>query len=118
MNIAVRKFFAFFKSAGNQSSGKINAYISCPLKYKYQYLGGRKSQMSSHYLSFANSMQDAIEAMHAEDLSEIDETQITEILKSCWNGRGFATSAQEDNFWMMGLRLLVDYADKNNLTSS
>ncbi|MBU4133690.1 PD-(D/E)XK nuclease family protein, partial [bacterium] len=107
------KLAAFFKSAGTLSAGKINDYIACPRKYKYQYSGAKKSRISSHYLSFANSLQDAVEVMHAGRIAELDDKQVFEILKNCWKGIGYGSSEQEDTFWMAGLRMLMDYVAKN-----
>jgi len=108
-----RKIAAVMTSAGTLSSGKIGAYISCPQKYKYQYLSAKKGFTSSHYLSFANSLQDAVEVMHADSIAGLDDKQVFEILKNCWKGMGYASSGQEDTFWLAGLRMLTDYMNKN-----
>jgi len=108
-----RKIAAVFTSIGTLSAGKVNAYISCPRKYKYQYLSAKKSFASSHYLSFANSLQNAVEVMHASSIAELDDKQVFEILKNCWKSMGYASAEQEDTFWMEGLRMLMDYVNKN-----
>jgi len=108
-----RKISAFFTSAGTLSPGKISAYLACPKKYQYQYLSAKKSYASSHYLSFANSLQDAVEVMHSDDIAGLDEKEIFEILKNCWKSQGYSSSGQEDSFWLAGLRMLVDYMNKN-----
>ena len=110
-----KKLLAVFRSVGPLSVGKINAYLTCPMKYKYQYLARRKSRIKSHYLSFAGSIRTSIEAIHSSDLAEISEEEIFEILKSNWKREGFTGSEQEDSFWMLGLKILVDYVGKNRV---
>ncbi|PKM99561.1 MAG: hypothetical protein CVU78_05705 [Elusimicrobia bacterium HGW-Elusimicrobia-2] len=108
-----RKIAAFFTGAGTLSAGKISAYLACGKKYQYQYLSAKKSYASSHYLSFANSLQDAVEVMHSGAIADLDDKELFEILKNCWKSQGYASSQQEDTFWLAGLRMLIDYVNKN-----
>lgn len=113
MKDLIRKLLSPLKSVGWLTGGKINVYLSCPMKYKYQYLSGEKGWSSSHYSSFTKSIQDALEEIHNGDISELDEGRLFEILKKRWDRRGYKNSEQETNFWTLGLRILIDYAGKN-----
>ncbi len=109
----IRKLFALLKSVGPLSAAKITTYLSCPMRYKYQYLSRKRAREKSHYLSFANSIQAAVEAIHKRDISQVGEKEIFDILKSVWKRGGYISSTQEDDFWRLGMSMLIDYADKN-----
>ncbi|MFH1353044.1 MAG: PD-(D/E)XK nuclease family protein [bacterium] len=112
MNVA-KKLLSLFKSAGTLTAGKINVYLSCPMKYKYQYLSGKRPWPASSYGSFTSSVLDAIEEIHNGDISEMAEGRLFEILKDRWLRRGYKSSEEERSFWTLGLSALINYVDKN-----
>jgi len=108
-----KKILAIFKSVGDLSASRIEAYGQCPLKYKFKFLSARKTRISSPYLSFAESIRNSLAEIHKKDIHELKQDKVVEILKKNWARKGFSSLQEEETFWNTGIRILADYVEKN-----
>jgi len=98
------------------SVGRITTYLSCALKYNYQYSSRRKSLGSPH-LSYNSSLHKALQKLHMlyKDLSALGGEEIEAILKSgeIWDRKGYVYASQEAEFYKRAVEKLKNYVEKN-----
>ncbi|MBF0499816.1 MAG: PD-(D/E)XK nuclease family protein [Candidatus Riflebacteria bacterium] len=79
------------------SSGKLETYKSCPLKYKFQYLERRTGGACSPHLSFDASIHHALlDYFRGGTVAPYD--RLKALLARHWDGKGYENSDQEHDF--------------------
>lgn len=109
----------FFRYPPTLSYGKVSTYLSCPIKYKFQYIDQIPIQSSRH-LSFGNSLHKALEQFHRNyDCKTATDEQILGCLEKSWISDGYLSKEEEENHHNKARTMLKQYLiDNRNLTST
>lgn len=87
----------------------ISTYLTCPLKYKFQYIDGLEERPRAAQ-SFGRSLHSALEFF----FSRIDPPTIKEVLDYYdrhWEPGGYKDAAEEQRFRDLGREILVDFSN-------
>jgi len=87
----------------------ISTYLTCPLKYKFQYIDGLEEKPRASQ-SFGRSLHSALEFFY----SRIDPPMIKEVLDyydQHWEPGGYKDAAEEQRFRDLGREILVDFCN-------
>ncbi|MBN1824070.1 MAG: PD-(D/E)XK nuclease family protein [Endomicrobiales bacterium] len=97
------------------SYSRINAYRTCPQKYRLQYIEGKRVPPNP-YISFGISIHKTLEDFHLKKNGDIDD--LFESYDTCWVNEGFVSPHQAHEYFEKGRKLLENYWQDNvNLKS-
>lgn len=85
---------------------KIKTYKECPLLYKYKYIDGKREGLVPAS-SLGVSIHRALEAYHA---CSNDPSELLEYYDDCWLGAGYASAAEQMEWYLKGKKMMEDYA--------
>ena len=85
---------------------KIKTYHECPLLYKYKYMEDKREGLVPAS-SLGVSIHRALEAYHA---NSNDPTQLLAYYDDCWLGAGYASAAEQMEWYLKGKKMMEDYA--------
>ncbi len=85
---------------------KIKTYQECPLLYKYKYIDGRREGLVPAS-SLGVSIHRALEAYHA---NSNDPSELLSYYDDCWMSAGYASAAEQMEWYLKGQRMLEEYA--------
>jgi DNA helicase-2/ATP-dependent DNA helicase PcrA len=79
------------------SFGQIDAYLTCPLKYKYAHVL-RVPTAPHHALIYGSAMHKVVQLFHARHARGhvMSEAELDEVLESAWSNEGFVSREHEE----------------------
>ena len=79
------------------SFGQVDAYLSCPLRYKYGHLL-RIPTPPHHALVYGSAMHKVVQVFHHRHARGhvMSETELDEVLDSAWSNEGFVSREHEE----------------------
>ena len=99
-----------FKPGIDISYSRINAYQSCPYKYKIIYIDGRKVQ-PNQFISLGISIHRTLEKFHSKRSPGFED--LIDAYNSSWANEGFSSPQQAYEFFEKGRRMLEAYYKEN-----
>jgi len=101
------KFVSFFVRPGMEISySRINAYQSCPYKYKLIYLEGKKAP-PNQFTSLGISIHRALDDYHAKKAGSFEE--LIDSYNKSWKNEGFSSPQQAYEYFEKGRNILENY---------
>ncbi|MHB9156246.1 MAG: RecB family exonuclease, partial [Endomicrobiales bacterium] len=95
-----------FAAGAKVSYSRINAYQTCPLKYKLMYLDGLRVPPNP-FISLGISIHRTLEDYHRKGGERLED--LFESFDSFWVNEGFQTPQQTHEFYEKGRRMLENY---------
>jgi len=100
----------WFGSGMEMSYSRINAYRTCPWKYKLLYREGMRLPPTP-FISLGLSIHRTLEQFHLRKGSSFDD--MLECYNNAWVNEGFLSPQQVQDFFEKGQRMLENYWDTN-----
>ena len=99
----------FFACPDKLSHSKISTFLSCSLKYHFQY-GKKWPTRLTGALTYGSVIHKVLELFHARyDVPLATEEDILDLLEERWSSDGFKTAEEEQEYKARGRRLLSKY---------
>lgn len=103
----------FFRYPPSLSYAKVSTYLSCPLKYKFQYVD-RVPMRSSPHLSFGSSLHKVLEEFHKNcEVQTASEKELLWFLEKFWISDGYASPQEEEEYRNKAKEILRRYLNDN-----
>jgi RecB family exonuclease len=95
-----------FRPGVEVSYSRINAYLTCPWKYRLMYREGKRIPPNP-FISLGISVHRALEDFHRRKATSLEE--LMESYDRSWVNEGFASPQQTQEFYEKGQRMLEVY---------
>lgn len=94
---------------------KLSDYLICPLKFKFRHLGSNRNRESSPALAFGNSIHQALQTIHNQDLVNQNSSELSgdteKLLKRFWETNSYTNIDEESEYFIKGCRALKIYCE-------
>ncbi len=99
------------------SYSSLEAYQSCPLKYKFQEIDKIRAPKSKEAV-FGSTIHSTMKFIHTPGILSPALEQALEFFSNAWNSSVFENEDEERSAFSQGVRMIQEYYKKNNIAAA